>query len=376
MCDCNKKQCLTCKKFKEEPEYSKTSWERKYSECKACKSEYNKEYHKKLREEKKLGIVRIKDPINKKCNQCGKTKNRKENFSPSASQCHECRKENYQTRDKNRILAQEKEKRDKNREELQAQLKDEGKIPKEGCKFCKVCGEEKLLDQFPKQVQKINTKRWAFYATCLECFEKKKEEDWEKMIHQECSCCKTTKEKKEFCKYKSRCKKCDAEWRQKEENKQKSSAYAKEHYKKPEIREARNAKRREWRREQMRTNPQFKLEKILRDRLYHLVKSGDAVKFERAFNLVGCSLPELRLHLESLWKPEMNWRNHGFGEGKWCIDHIIPVASRDLTKLENQKTVFHFSNLQPLWWSENADKSDWFEHMGEMVRARELKEKL
>ncbi len=43
----------------------------------------------------------------------------------------------------------------------------------------------------------------------------------------------------------------------------------------------------------------------------------------------------------------MNWENYGkFG---WHIDHIIPCDSFDLTKEEEQRRCFHYSNLQPLW---------------------------
>jgi hypothetical protein len=37
----------------------------------------------------------------------------------------------------------------------------------------------------------------------------------------------------------------------------------------------------------------------------------------------------------------------------WAIDHIIPLASVDLTKRENVKKVCHFTNLRPLWQIDN-----------------------
>lgn len=53
----------------------------------------------------------------------------------------------------------------------------------------------------------------------------------------------------------------------------------------------------------------------------------------------------------------MNWSNHGHGKDKWIIDHIIPCAAFDLTKPEDQQKCFHYTNIQPLWYSENARKS-------------------
>ena len=67
---------------------------------------------------------------------------------------------------------------------------------------------------------------------------------------------------------------------------------------------------------------------------------------------IGCSLEELKLHLEKQFKPGMTWENHG----EWHIDHIIPLASakteEDLYKLN------HYTNLQPLWAIDNLKKSN------------------
>ena len=41
------------------------------------------------------------------------------------------------------------------------------------------------------------------------------------------------------------------------------------------------------------------------------------------------------------------------------MDHCIPCASFDLTKEENIKKCFHFTNLQPLWSKDNISKSDY-----------------
>jgi hypothetical protein len=68
--------------------------------------------------------------------------------------------------------------------------------------------------------------------------------------------------------------------------------------------------------------------------------------------LVGCSIEELRLHLESQFVAGMTWANYG----EWHVDHIRPCAMFDLTQDAQQRECFNWSNLRPLWGVENLRK--------------------
>ena len=103
-------------------------------------------------------------------------------------------------------------------------------------------------------------------------------------------------------------------------------------------------------------NPYRKSVKVLRDRIYQAIKRLSGQKESSSKELLGCSFDQARQHLESQFKPGMHWGNNT--RKGWHIDHIIPCSSFDLTKLEEQKKCFHWTNLQPLWWYDNLHKSD------------------
>ena len=53
-----------------------------------------------------------------------------------------------------------------------------------------------------------------------------------------------------------------------------------------------------------------------------------------------------------MFDERMSWENHG--AKTWHIDHIIPLAS---AKTEEEVFLLcHYTNLQPLWWSDNLSK--------------------
>ena len=96
----------------------------------------------------------------------------------------------------------------------------------------------------------------------------------------------------------------------------------------------------------------FKLACYSRSRITKAIiknyKVGSAVKD------LGCSIPELKLRLESMFQPGMTWDN--WSQTGWHIDHIIPLSSFNLSNREEFLKAVHFTNLQPLWAEENLNK--------------------
>lgn len=88
----------------------------------------------------------------------------------------------------------------------------------------------------------------------------------------------------------------------------------------------------------------------LRDVLYRSGLFVDSFRedFEK---VIGCTIEQFKAHIEARFQPGMSWSNYGKGVDKWSLDHIEP-----LDKSEIGSSVNHFTNLQPLWYSDNSRK--------------------
>jgi len=107
-----------------------------------------------------------------------------------------------------------------------------------------------------------------------------------------------------------------------------------------------------WNKERKQSNPDYNVACNLRSRLSKAIKNN--FKTGSAVRDLGCSIEELKRHLESQFAEGMSWDNYG----KWHIDHIKPLSSFNLTKAEELKKACHFSNLQPLWAKDNLKKGN------------------
>lgn len=101
-----------------------------------------------------------------------------------------------------------------------------------------------------------------------------------------------------------------------------------------------------------KTNIQYRLGYILRSRFNKALLNLE--KNNSSLNLLGCSVDDLKYHIQSQFKPEMTWGNYG---EIWEIDHIKPCSKFDLSIPEEQSICFHYTNLQPLFKTTKIAKS-------------------
>ncbi len=109
-------------------------------------------------------------------------------------------------------------------------------------------------------------------------------------------------------------------------------------------------KARLWRKKQRQTNPLWKLKANLRVRLWAILVRKGLVKETTATDLLGAPISLVKKWIEEKFQGGMLWENYG----KWEIDHIIPLASAKTQA--DIKRLFHYKNLQPLWFRDNRSK--------------------
>lgn len=100
-------------------------------------------------------------------------------------------------------------------------------------------------------------------------------------------------------------------------------------------------------------SPYIYLANNIRIRVYSALKNYTEKKKKHTIEYLGCSIENLRIHLEKQFTVGMSWEN----QGKWHIDHIRPCCSFDLATEEEKNKCFHYTNLQPMWGDENMAKN-------------------
>jgi hypothetical protein len=236
-------------------------------------------------------------------------------------------------------------------------------------KICTKCKIEKDIDSFCKNKNyKDGYGNW-----CKKCQNEYNKEHYQKnKQHKKEISAKWHRKNKDhkrglgqkwYKEHKNHCKEKQVVWckKNKEYKKERSEKYYQdniEHIKEQhaEYDKKNRQKINERRKKRTKEDINYRLAIGLRSRLNAAIKgnykSGSAIKD------LGCTIPELKLYLESLFQSGMSWENWGRGHGKWNIDHIIPLSSFDLTDREQFLKANHYINLQPLWAIDNIKKSN------------------
>lgn len=211
-------------------------------------------------------------------------------------------------------------------------------------KKCSKCKLSKLLREFNKD----GAKKDGLRSYCRECQneynQKKETKEYKKQWYQA---------------YKEEIKESQKQWCS--DNKEKVQQYYKQWYKENE----KGAKeyKKQWHQtykdeinlhaqKRYENDLQYKLALNLRTRINQAIKikqrGGSAVRD------LGCSITEFQQFIAQKFQLNMSWENYG----AWHLDHIIPLASFDLTDRLQFLKACHYTNYQPLWAKDNLKKKD------------------
>lgn len=205
---------------------------------------------------------------------------------------------------------------------------------------CGTCG-----DTDPNNFSKAFVERGTA-GICKKC---KKESD-RKRYSEKCEEVKSNV-KKYNQENKNQIKKTKAKWREK--NREKIRNYMREYRK-----NGYNKIRMEKEKQRLLNEPEYAILKRLRNRILQALKNN--YKTSSTTNLLGCSLEDFKKYFESKFIDGMSWKIF-LQTDKIHIDHIRPCASFDLSKEDEQKKCFHYTNLQPLWKEDNLKKGKIYE---------------
>lgn len=97
----------------------------------------------------------------------------------------------------------------------------------------------------------------------------------------------------------------------------------------------------------------YKLNNNIRCSITATMRRNNFMKKNKTIDILGCTIEEFKIYIESKFEPWMNWENYGNWNGcttdisqSWDLDHIIPTSlantEEELIKLN------HYTNFQPL----------------------------
>ena len=177
------------------------------------------------------------------------------------------------------------------------------------------------------------------------------------MTTKQCIKCKKIKFIAEFLKsistesgYGPKCKECYNEY-QREYRKKKNTAL--EYYYRNQAkcqeksrnysktnRETRNEIQRIWRKKQRETNPSWKAWENARKRIWKVMNVKKQTSTDK---LIGTTPIMFKLWLEYTFSEKMNWNNYGT---YWHIEHVIPLATFDITQNDQVLNAFNWKNCR------------------------------
>lgn len=98
--------------------------------------------------------------------------------------------------------------------------------------------------------------------------------------------------------------------------------------------------------------------KVARNILSNYIKARGIKKISKTEKMLKYSFEDFKKHIDQKLEDWMNWSNYGLGEGKWNIDHIVPISKLNEMGITDIHIVNALCNLRPMCSIENIKKSN------------------
>lgn len=211
-------------------------------------------------------------------------------------------------------------------------------------KTCSKCKIEKSFDSFGKDKHRLDGYK-IYCKSCVKVYRKKIELTIEQKEQQKISNKNWRLNNQEYLKVKKK--------EYYENNKEHCILKSKNNYLNNKDRY--NDTKRKYINNKLKSNSMFKFKSNISNLVrlsFYRSCNGTYIKSNRTEEILGCTINEFSVYLQSLFEKGMTLENYG----KWHLDHIIPISSAN--SKEEIIRLNHYTNLQPLWASDNIRKSN------------------
>lgn len=110
-------------------------------------------------------------------------------------------------------------------------------------------------------------------------------------------------------------------------------------------------KRTDYERNKRKTDPVYRFRSSFTCLIRGYLRKNGYKGEKSTWEIVGCDFETFLEYVISQFKEGMALENYGHGEGCWNIDHIIPICTAEND--EDLERLNHYSNLRPMWASDN-----------------------
>jgi len=211
-------------------------------------------------------------------------------------------------------------------------------------KTCTKCHLTKPFDAFYVKIKNPRTGHTQYVSVCRECkltsYVSKAKPKPPPVTEKTCKVCAKTKPLDDFYVNSLTCRACISD-----KNRAKRVPATTKPKQYSNNRQAVNKRR--YRKE----NKLFYLRSHIGTSIVNALSHKGHAKRKSTVEIIGCTIDQLREHLEKQFLPGMSWLNRHL----WHIDHIVP---QKLAATEEQiYQLNHYTNLRPLWSTDNQQKA-------------------